>query len=81
MKLAVSVSEAAEMLSVSDNSVWELLRVGRLQRVKVGRRTVIPIASIVALLNETTGDEDSTGQKERTADNSHGGQIRCRSQR
>lgn len=46
-RLAVSVPEAAEALGgVSENTIWNLLRDNRLRRVKVGRRTLVPVSSL-----------------------------------
>ena len=46
-RIALSVPEAAEALGgVSENTIWNLLRDGTLRRLKVGRRTLIPVSSI-----------------------------------
>ncbi|MCH7900283.1 MAG: helix-turn-helix domain-containing protein [Acidobacteria bacterium] len=46
-RIALSVPEAAEALGgVSENTIWNLLREGSLRRLKVGRRTLIPVSSI-----------------------------------
>ena len=46
-RIAVSVPEAAQALGgVSENTIWNLLRDGTLRRLKVGRRTLIPVSSI-----------------------------------
>jgi len=47
---ALSIRETATTLSLGLTSVYKLLKDGRLARIKVGRRTLIPIASIDALL-------------------------------
>ena len=49
-RIAFSVDEAAESLGVSANTVWNLIRDGALRRVKVGRRTLIPVTSLEALV-------------------------------
>ncbi len=56
-KLAVPVSVAADMLSVSDSRIWKLLAEGRIARVKVGRRTVIRTAELDRFLSELEGDK------------------------
>ena len=46
-RIALSVPEAAQALGgVSENTIWNLLRDGTLRRLKVGRRTLIPVSSI-----------------------------------
>lgn len=48
--LAVSEREAAQLLSVSVRTVQNFLRAKRLPSRKIGRRTVIPYASLVSFL-------------------------------
>ena len=49
-KLAVSVREAAAMLSVSPRSVQNYISAKTLQARKIGRRTVIPVRALEAFL-------------------------------
>ena len=51
LPLAVSVREAARLLSVSERSVWNLASNGKIKLRKIGRRTVLTIASINAFLD------------------------------
>lgn len=37
----ISVKEAATRLACCEHSIWKLLRLGKLQRVKIGRSTRI----------------------------------------
>jgi excisionase family DNA binding protein len=53
-KLAYSIKEAASASSLSRSSVYNHIAAGRLKAVRVGGRTVIPAASLQALL---TGEE------------------------
>lgn len=48
--LAASVNEASALLGISRSTVVRMLREGRLPRLKIGSRTLIPLASIHALL-------------------------------
>jgi excisionase family DNA binding protein len=48
--LAVSVQEAAEMLGVSVFTVRRNIRKGLLRAVRIGRRVVVPVESLRALL-------------------------------
>ena len=50
--LATSVKGAAEALSLGRTSIYVLINEGRLETVKLGRRTLITTASIRALLSE-----------------------------
>ena len=49
-KLAYSPAEAAKAMSLSESSIYELMAEGRLERRKIGRRTLIPRYSLEALL-------------------------------
>lgn len=49
-RVAVSIPEAAEMLSLSVNSVWRLLRTGDLHRLRVGRRSLVSVDELRAFL-------------------------------
>jgi excisionase family DNA binding protein len=50
--IAVSVSEAARLLSIGRTKVYELINDGTLRTVKVGRRTLVAMASIHALIGQ-----------------------------
>jgi excisionase family DNA binding protein len=49
-KLAYSIPEAAAAVSIGRSKVYALIAEGRLETRKIGKRTVIPTASLVALL-------------------------------
>ncbi len=53
-RIAVSIPEAAEMLSLSINSVWRLLRVGELRRIRVGRRSLVAVNELQAFLKRAS---------------------------
>ena len=48
--IAASVKEAAKALSLGRTSIYALIRDGRLETIKLGRRTLIKAASIRRLL-------------------------------
>jgi excisionase family DNA binding protein len=50
-KLAYSVPDAAKELSVSKETVWRLVKRGELRTLKIGHRTIIRRAEIVAYLD------------------------------
>jgi excisionase family DNA binding protein len=47
---AVSIVQAGLMLNVSRSTIYRLIGAKRLRAIKVGARTVIPIASLDAIL-------------------------------
>ncbi|MEY5007222.1 MAG: hypothetical protein RL764_538 [Pseudomonadota bacterium] len=49
-KLAYSIKEACEVSSLGKTTLYAHIAAGRLQAVKVGGRTLIPAASLLALL-------------------------------
>lgn len=51
-KLAVSVPEAAAIMSLAESTVWEEVGAGRLRSFKVGKRRLIRVASIAAYLEQ-----------------------------
>jgi excisionase family DNA binding protein len=48
--VAVSVNDAAKMLSLGRTSIYVLIKDGRLDMVKLGRRTLIKMESIRRLV-------------------------------
>ncbi len=55
-KLAYSPAEAAEATALGLTTIYAMMKDGRLKRVKIGTRTVIPRSSLEALL---TGDGEA----------------------
>ncbi|WP_288934771.1 helix-turn-helix domain-containing protein [uncultured Sphingomonas sp.] len=49
-KLAYSIPEAAAAVSIGRSKVYGLIAEGRLETRKIGKRTVIPAASLAKLL-------------------------------
>jgi excisionase family DNA binding protein len=48
--ITTSINDAAKALSLGRTSIYALIREGRLETVKLGRRTLVKIASIRRLL-------------------------------
>ena len=48
------VEEAAQVLGCGRTTVFALIREGRLRRVKLGTRTIVPRAEVLRLLADTT---------------------------
>lgn len=68
-RLAVPVSEAAEMLAISKAHAYRLAAAGRLPVVRLGSRVVVPVAGIHALLEE--GFVQQGGVMERQREQQH----------
>jgi excisionase family DNA binding protein len=49
-RLAVTVSEAARLTSLSRGTIRNYARVGRIKVIKVGRRTIVPITTLQDLV-------------------------------
>jgi excisionase family DNA binding protein len=60
--LAVSFARAAELTSVSKNSLRRFAKSGRLRTIRLGRRRIIPYAALNDLLRNGLSNE-SPGQK------------------
>lgn len=63
-KLGYSVAEACAALSLGKTSLYAHIAAGRLRKVRLGGRTIIPTDSLKALLG---------GHLSRTEDSSHSG--------
>jgi excisionase family DNA binding protein len=50
-RLLYPVSEAAEQLGIQRTSLYELLKGGQLERVKIGRRTLVTAESLIAYVD------------------------------
>lgn len=48
---AITVADAARRLSVSESHTWKMIRDGELRVVKFGRRTIVPVAEILRIVN------------------------------
>jgi excisionase family DNA binding protein len=57
-KLALSIREACETLSLSRTTVYGLIASSQLEVRKIGRRTVVTKRSIVRLLDMETPEQD-----------------------
>jgi excisionase family DNA binding protein len=53
--LVVSVTEAARILGISRAHAYELARIGELPVIRLGRRRLVPVTGIEALLRQALG--------------------------
>lgn len=51
-RLLGSVTEAAEALNVSRDTIWRLLKSMQMKSVRVGKRVLIPLAEINRMASE-----------------------------
>jgi excisionase family DNA binding protein len=54
-RLAVSVSEAARMLSISVSHAWDLVYDGRLPTVRFGKSVRVSVPALLEMLSGSTG--------------------------
>jgi excisionase family DNA binding protein len=54
-RITVSASEAAELLGVSRSHVYQLIRLGILPHLRLGRRIIVPRAELEAWVRGETG--------------------------
>jgi excisionase family DNA binding protein len=54
-RLTLTVIEAAELLGVSRNSLYEAVRKGEVPHLRIGRRIVIPRRQLESLLDGLVG--------------------------
>lgn len=50
--VAYGISDAAVALGLSRRSIYNLIDAGRIRKVKIGRRSLIPATDILALMPE-----------------------------
>jgi excisionase family DNA binding protein len=50
--ITISIKDAARAVGLGRTSIYALIRDGRLETVKLGRRTLVKVASIRRLLRE-----------------------------
>ncbi|GAA5436433.1 MULTISPECIES: helix-turn-helix domain-containing protein [Deinococcus] len=56
-RLTRKPEEAAPMLGVGRNGVYDLIRSGQLRSIRVGRKILIPLTAIEDFLNGTGGSK------------------------
>ena len=54
--LAISINETAKAPGIGRSSVYTLLKTGRLDAIKIGRRTLLTTESIIALAKSKKGN-------------------------
>ena len=54
--LALCVEDAAEVLGIGRTLVFRLIQEGKLKAVRIGRRTIVPVRELEALLSRLAGE-------------------------
>ena len=49
---AISIPQAAQALSVGRTTIYEEIRAGRLESIKLGKRRLVPVAALTSWINE-----------------------------
>ena len=57
-RLTVTVEEAAHLLGISRDLAYQLVRSGKLPAIRLGRRLLVPMASLQLMLAETEASGD-----------------------
>ncbi|RXG83813.1 helix-turn-helix domain-containing protein [Bradyrhizobium zhanjiangense] len=70
MKLAYSIVEACDLLSIGRTTLYQLIKAGDLQTRKVGRRTLIPAKSLDSFIGAVE-QRDGRACGDGSADVSH----------
>jgi excisionase family DNA binding protein len=60
-RTALSVGEVAESTGLSERTVWALIGDNRLRVVRIGRRTLVPIAAMRAMFDRDDGESGDGG--------------------
>lgn len=55
--ISISINEAAKAIGVGRTTTYELIRLGKLETKKLGRRTLVKVSSIRRLIEE---DDDGS---------------------
>ncbi|KDA00949.1 helix-turn-helix domain-containing protein [Hyphomonas oceanitis] len=56
-QIATSVNDAAKALSLGRTSIYELIKNGQLETVKLGRRTLVKVDSLHRLVGSVAHDQ------------------------
>jgi excisionase family DNA binding protein len=59
-RIGVSVKIAAEMLGVSDRTVWNLAKKGKIHTVRIGTRVIFSVQSLRDFVNGKTESADES---------------------
>jgi excisionase family DNA binding protein len=57
----MSVDDAAEVLGISRSLAYELVRKGELPSLRLGRRLVVPVRAVEALVEDAVGSTSRAG--------------------
>jgi excisionase family DNA binding protein len=64
--LTLTVEQAARLLGIGRSTAYELVHTGDIPSLRLGRRIVVPLASLVAQLGVDPGDVSNPAEAART---------------
>lgn len=54
-RATLTVTEAAEVLRIGRSAAYEAVRAGQLPSIRIGRRVLVPVHALLAMLDGTAG--------------------------
>ena len=57
-KLLIDVTSAATTLGIGRSKLYELIATGKLRKVKIGKRCLIPVEALRELVGELEADQE-----------------------
>jgi excisionase family DNA binding protein len=63
--ITVTIATARKLSGLGNTTVWALLKRGKLEAVRVGRRTLITVRSLEALLAPASASEPQPSRRDR----------------
>lgn len=58
----LTIVDAAAVMSVSKSSLYQLIASGKLKVIKVGRRTLVPVTSLRAFIDDAVQERAKTAR-------------------
>lgn len=62
-QFAYSIRQTAQALGLCPNSVRALIKTGQLSHVRAGRRVLVPVASVKAMVEQATTTNTAPGRR------------------
>lgn len=61
-RATITVEEAARVLGISRGSAYEAVRRGQLPTIRIGKRLIVPVASLERMLASAGADAEESAQ-------------------